>query len=47
LQEVVVFKFKVLDEKMKLDAMEVIWEFSGTPKQTYSIINYGWLFCYT
>ncbi|CAA0409387.1 unnamed protein product [Arabidopsis thaliana] len=29
IQEVVVFKFKVLDEKMKRDAMEVIWEFSG------------------
>ncbi|CAH8279400.1 unnamed protein product [Arabidopsis lyrata] len=29
IQEVVVFKFKVLDEKLKRDAMKVIWEFSG------------------
>ncbi|KAG7605840.1 unnamed protein product [Arabidopsis thaliana] len=29
IQEIVVFKFNVLDEKIKRDVMEVIWEFSG------------------
>ncbi|XP_010442810.1 PREDICTED: uncharacterized protein LOC104725781 [Camelina sativa] len=29
IQEIVVFKFKVLDDSMKRDAMKAIWEFSG------------------
>jgi len=38
LQEIVVFKFNVLDEKIKRDVMEVIWEFSGTHQHKPMVI---------
>ncbi|KAG7605841.1 hypothetical protein ISN45_At05g048200 [Arabidopsis thaliana x Arabidopsis arenosa] len=41
MQEILIFKFEVLNEHIIQDAMEVIWEFSGTytPTQTYVYIK--------
>lgn len=38
MQEIVVFEFKILNEQIKPEAMEVIWEYSGTPTKIYVII---------